>query len=156
VEVAMTTRHELAIRRLKEIGGRHGHVTLEQVKDALPIDEMTSEEIGRIVMQLEEAGVEVRLDDEELLRPRPSSEDGERRVPADVLSGDAAPAPTPIPPSDQRRSTLPPRDAPAGLQEEGPGQDGRGPRRTATRWGLLITVVVLVAAAATLLYALAS
>jgi hypothetical protein len=151
----MTTRHDLAIRRLKEIGGRHGHVTLEQLKDVLPIDEMTSEEIGRVVMQLEEAGVEVRLDEEELLRPRPGSEDGGHRLPADILSGDAAPAPKPILPSGERRPALPPRDAAADRQEEGSGQDDRSLRRPTTRWGFLVAVAVLAAAAA-LLYVLVS
>lgn len=144
-------QHDLAIRQLKEIGGRHGYLTLEQIKNVLPVDEMTPEEIGRAVMQIEEAGVEVRLD-EEFLRPRPGPRD-EDGLPALTLSDDAAAerAP-PLPLGKQPAAPTTPRDAAVGGQAPGHDQD----RRATVRPTLAIVVLLLAAVGAILLYALVS
>ena len=54
---------------LVAIQRRQGHVTLADIKSILPIESMTSEEIGLTIVQLEDAGINIEVD-KELLRPR--------------------------------------------------------------------------------------
>ncbi|MEK0083945.1 RNA polymerase sigma factor region1.1 domain-containing protein [Benzoatithermus flavus] len=143
-------QHDLAIRRLKELGQRQGHVTLDQVKSVLPIDTMTPEELGRVAMQLEDAGVEVQLD-EDLLRPRSSTRE-EVASPSRLLPVDSEPAPMPpAAPSPARAATSPPRDIrpEAGSAEP---RAGRAPRAASTT--VLVTILIAVVVAAILLYVL--
>lgn len=143
-------RHDPAIRRLKEIGGEYGYLTLEQIKSVLPVDEMTPEEIGRVVMQIEEAGVEVRLD-EDLLRPRPGPRD-EEGLPAPALSDDAAAGRRPTPPlGKQPAAPTTPRDAGRGSQDLGRDQGSYAAARP-----ILIVLLLLALVGAILLYVLVS
>jgi hypothetical protein len=57
------------IERLKEIGQQRGHVTLDQIKSVLPIEQMSGEEVGVAMARLESAGIDVQIDPE-FLRPR--------------------------------------------------------------------------------------
>jgi Sigma-70 factor, region 1.1 len=57
------------IERLKEMGRRRGHVTLDQIKSVLPIEQMSGEEVGEAMARLEWAGIDVQIDPE-FLRSR--------------------------------------------------------------------------------------
>ena len=145
-------QHDLAIRRLKEIGEQQGHVTLEQIMDVLPIDDMTPEEIERVVMQLEEAGVEVVLE-EDLLRPRPRLvEDG--NVPFDDTPVDT----TPIVSHSEGKPIVPPAPLAASPASAAPNAGSpsagyaRGLHRTASL--TLVAVLVVIIIGVLLLYAL--
>lgn len=65
------------IERLKKMGRRFGHVTLDQVKSVLPVEQMSSEEIGRAMARLESAGIEVEIDPE-FLRSRTDRRSAEK------------------------------------------------------------------------------
>lgn len=49
---------------LRERGARKGFVTIDDLREALPIDQMNADEIALVVVHLEEAGVSVELDDD--------------------------------------------------------------------------------------------
>lgn len=141
-------QHDLAIRRLRQMGGQHGQVTPDQIKSVLPIDEMTPGELARAMVHLEEAGVEVILE-EDLLRPRPGS--GEERVgaPIDPVLGIPDPERAPT-----VRPALPPASTASSAVFPGAGHDGPGPRhRTAT---LTLVVVLILIVLGVLLHALTS
>lgn len=57
------------IERLKEMGRRRGHITLDQIKSVLPIEQMSGEEVGEAMARLESAGIDVQMDPE-FLRSR--------------------------------------------------------------------------------------
>jgi hypothetical protein len=134
-------RHEPAIRRLQEIGQRQGHLTLEQVKSHLPVDEMTPDEIGGALLRLEEAGVEVELD-EELLRPRPDAGNGPD-VPADSLKLDAEPEPRPPQPVIGRPAAPP---LAAGTSAGSPAPADAQPLRFRLPWPLAAILALVVIA----------
>jgi hypothetical protein len=56
--------------RLVALGLKQGHLTTEDLRDSLPIESMSAEEIALIVVHLEESGVPVELEDS-LLSPNP-------------------------------------------------------------------------------------
>jgi hypothetical protein len=141
--------HEPAIRRLQEIGQRQGHLTLEQVKSLLPVDEMTPDEIGRALLQLEEAGVEVQLD-EDLLRPRPDAGDG-LDSPEASFRLDLEPEPARPAPAGARPAAPPPFEAGASSQAPAAAQ----PLRFRLPWPL-VAILALVAIAVILLVVLVS
>ena len=142
-------QHDPAIRQLKEIGERQGYVTLEQIKSLLPIDTMSQDELGRAVLQLEEAGVEVRLE-EGLLRSRPENWNGEG-FPAHLLHDDTEPEPAQPEPPARRPVPTGAREARAGGRAEAPSLAPDN-RRTAPL--ALFAVLALVVVAVILLYAL--
>lgn len=142
-------QHDLAIRQLRQMAGQHGQVTPDQIKSVLPIDEMTPGELARAMVHLEEAGVEVILE-EDLLRPWPGS--GEERV------GAAPTDPAYGIPDPERAPTVWPAVSPASTAFSadfpGAGHDGPGPRhRTAT---LTLVVVLILIVLGVLLHALTS
>jgi hypothetical protein len=139
-------RHESAIRRLQEIGRQQGHLTLEQVKSLLPVDEMTPDELGRALLRLEEAGVEVELD-EDLMRPRPDASSGPSS-PEPGLRLDTEPEPTRPVPEGARPAAPPSFEAGA----VSPAPAAAQPWRFKLPWPLtailalaLIVVILLVA-----------
>ena len=136
--------YDLAIQRLKQIGGPDGQVTLDQVKSVLPVDEMTPGEIGQVMIRLEEAGVEVCLE-EDLLRPGagPANDDNIAADPTPVAS-DPAVAPTV------------PRAIPSKVAAPHPGTPStdHGPSPRPTARSTLAVVVVLAVLGIILLYAL--
>jgi len=56
--------------RLITLGRERGHLTTEDLRASLPVESMSPEDIALIVIQLEETGVPVELD-ESLLSPDP-------------------------------------------------------------------------------------
>jgi hypothetical protein len=139
----MAMQHEAAIRRLKEIGQGRGYVTLDEVKAALPVETMPPEELGRVVLQLEEAGIEVQLDDD-LLRPRPGGEESapapERLLPLDG-AGEGSVA---TPPSARPASGVPFSPPPTpGTPGAAPGRSGPFLGRAMAMGGVLLALVVL-------------
>lgn len=55
---------DAGLAEIRERGSRRGFVTVEDIRATLPIDEMNADEIAMIVVQLEEAGVSVELDED--------------------------------------------------------------------------------------------
>ena len=49
---------------IREQGKRRGYVTVDDLRSALRIDQLSADELALIVVQLEEAGVPVELDEE--------------------------------------------------------------------------------------------
>jgi Sigma-70 factor, region 1.1 len=49
-------------RRLLELGKQQGRLTAEDLRQALPIDQMSIDEISRVLVRLEDAGVSVEID----------------------------------------------------------------------------------------------
>lgn len=116
-------RREAALQRLLAIGRQRGHVTLEEVKAALPVAEMGAEELGRAMLRLEEAGVEVRLEGD-LLRPRPGSEAAD--PPPVTLPPGAEPAPARAPPMAAPGAPFEPPPRPGGPVPLPPDGGGAG------------------------------
>jgi MFS superfamily sulfate permease-like transporter len=58
-----------AVDRLIQLGRRQGGLEIEDIRQALPIDTMTIEELADVVARLEEAGISVEID-AALLTPR--------------------------------------------------------------------------------------
>ena len=50
------------LRELAALGQLRGSLTIEDIRDALPIDLMTEDDVVRVVAYLEEKGVEVLVD----------------------------------------------------------------------------------------------
>lgn len=57
------------LRELATLGQLRGALTIEDIRDALPIDRMTEDEVGRAVAYLEEKGIEVVVDPSLLIGP---------------------------------------------------------------------------------------
>ena len=57
------------VDRLIQLGRRQGGLEIEDIRQALPIDTMTIEELADVVARLEEAGISVEID-AALLTPR--------------------------------------------------------------------------------------
>src|SRR6185295_12393604 len=58
-----------AVDRLMQLGRRRGGLEIDDIRQALPIDTMTIEEVADVVARLEEAGISVDID-AGLLTPR--------------------------------------------------------------------------------------
>lgn len=140
-------RHELAIRRLMQMAGPHGQVTLDQIKSVLPIDEMTPEEIGRVIMQLEQAGVEVQLDEDLLHLGSGPANDDNVVVNSTPVAPDLMAAPRVSPTAS---SAAPTRNA----NPSEPAHASDPPRRPAFLMPALVVALVLLGVA--LLYAVLS
>ena len=79
------TLDTVTMRRLAAIQHRRSRVTLAEIESILPIDSMTSEEIGQTMAQLEEAGIDIEFD-KELLRRRIDSQHSDARTVTDPRS----------------------------------------------------------------------
>lgn len=51
-----------AIDRLMQLGRRRGGLEIDDIRQALPVDTMTVEELADVVARLEEAGISVEID----------------------------------------------------------------------------------------------
>ena len=51
-----------AVDRLMQLGRRRGGLEIDDIRQALPIDTMTIEELADVVARLEEAGISVEID----------------------------------------------------------------------------------------------
>jgi hypothetical protein len=58
-----------AFDSLVQLGRRQGGLTIDDIRQALPIDDMTIEEIADMVARLEEVGIPVEIDAGLLTRP---------------------------------------------------------------------------------------
>jgi hypothetical protein len=87
--------------RLVEMGRRRGALQSDDLRQALPVDTMTTEEIVDVVTRLEDAGIAVEIDPA-LLKPR------HRKMPSQVTKTAAVPSPDSArpAPSDGRLSGL--------------------------------------------------
>ena len=61
-----------SLARLVELGRRQGELATQDLREALPIDRMSDEELARTIAYLEDQGVEVTLNPD-LLAPPPRS-----------------------------------------------------------------------------------
>jgi hypothetical protein len=60
--------------RLISLGRERGHLTTEDLRASLPIESMSAEDIAQVVIQLEETGVPVELEESLLSHhPKPAS-----------------------------------------------------------------------------------
>ena len=66
------------IERLKAMARQRGHVTLDQIKSVLPVEQMSAEDVGNAMALLEAAGINVQIDPE-FLRSRADMQSDERR-----------------------------------------------------------------------------
>jgi hypothetical protein len=53
---------DASYRRLLELGKQQGGLTAEDLRQALPIDQMSMDEISRVLVRLEDAGIPVEID----------------------------------------------------------------------------------------------
>lgn len=86
--------------RLLALGRRQGHLTTEDLRRALPIASMEADEIALVVVHLEEAGVNVELDDSLLAGsadPSPVRMDGASILPLSGVTSAPRPPPQPMP-----------------------------------------------------------
>jgi Sigma-70 factor, region 1.1 len=51
-----------AVDRLMQLGRRRGGLEIDDIRQALPIDAMTIEELADVMARLEEAGISVEID----------------------------------------------------------------------------------------------
>ncbi|UEM25160.1 hypothetical protein JL100_035860 (plasmid) [Skermanella mucosa] len=65
------------IHRLAEMGRDRGYVTIDEVNRVLPVDGMSDSELAHALVQLEEAGVSVEIEEELTGRPRYSGDRAE-------------------------------------------------------------------------------
>jgi hypothetical protein len=72
---------ETAFHRLVDMGREQGFVTLDQVKAALPVTDMSQKELAETLDRLERSGVSVELDEDLTHRPRDAGMDGSANMP---------------------------------------------------------------------------
>lgn len=138
------------LSRLLVLGKEQGYVSLDQIKEILPVDEMSSTEIADVIDQLEQADISVEID-KALLVGRGTID----RPPADIRQWEPPPSKRTADPtvskvhslSEQRRSMPGRADA--------TGSTPRGSRAGAFWSGPLfwLPVVILAAIAAVTLIA---
>ena len=71
------------LARLVALGRRKGHLTNQDLEEALPVDTMSPDDIALVVVHLEEAGVSVELEESLLVPAAPSAPMHSK--PADIL-----------------------------------------------------------------------
>ena len=86
------------LRRLIALGQQKGRLSPEDLLAGLPVDRMSAEDIALVVLEIEEAGVPVELEETLTMLARPM----ERRPMPDPVA--LAPAPPSPPPSGAIRS----------------------------------------------------
>ncbi|MGE7415729.1 RNA polymerase sigma factor region1.1 domain-containing protein [Methylobacterium tarhaniae] len=127
--------------RLVALGRSRGGLTPDDLRQALPVDRMSAEDIAMVLIELEEAGVPVDPD-EALLQPgRPLPPSGAFRLP-DPPAPAAAPAPAPEAPA---AVTAPPAPSP---RRAAPGPARGGAHRAVVWAGLAALVLALAVLAA--------
>lgn len=117
------------IDRVLAIGRERGSLTVSELNRLLPVERMAPEEIALLIARLEDAGIPVELDDDELTRPAPGRPSPETPPAVDL----APPPPEPV--------AAPPRPVAAGPLA---GTGGAASRRARLPgWPLLLVVLVL-------------
>jgi hypothetical protein len=144
---------DVAFRRLVDLGRDKGFVTLDQVKEALPIDRMGQRELAETLDRLEQSGVSVELDEELTARPRNGGGDGASEM-ADFRLPDPQDAEgdrvVPLRPRQAvgTGAPVPPRGAPSelGVQSEpvGGSVKSTSPTRTVVVLALAVLLLILV------------
>lgn len=117
------------IDRVLAIGRERGSLTVAELNRLLPVERMAPEEIARLIVRLEDAGIPVELDDDELTRPAPGQPSVEVPPAIDL----APPPPEPV--------AAPPRPVAAGPLAGTGGAASRRPRLPG--WPLLFMVLVI-------------
>jgi hypothetical protein len=77
------------IERVLAIGRKRGSLTVAELNRLLPVERMAPEEIARVIARIEEAGIAVEVDDEELTKPAPGQPS--REMPGGVDLGPQPP-----------------------------------------------------------------
>lgn len=128
-----------AFERLIEKGRRRGGLSAEDLRAALPIERMSADDIAMVVLQIEEEGVQVELDDELLARSGALA----RTLPPSVPVLDLPEAREPRREEAQPKQSPAPSQATAALRPTGPVTDlAPSPRSS---WALIIIAAGLVA-----------
>lgn len=81
------------LRELATLGQLRGALTIEDIRDALPIDRMTHDEVARAVAYLEERGIEVLVDPSLMVGPASTREELLHRTTSEVAPRTALPTP---------------------------------------------------------------
>jgi hypothetical protein len=123
--------------RLIGLGRKQGQVTTKDLRESLPVESMSAEEIALIIAQLEESGVAVELE-EGLLSPALRSE------PAARMSAEIIPFPRPAakPRPKPKAFLLPAGPAPVSVQPQPHAGPSRAIHWMAAAAGLLALAVV--------------
>lgn len=131
-----------AVRTLQIIGLRQGRLTAEDLKQVLPVDAMSAERIAQVILRLQDAGIDVEVD-EDLLSPRhPPRPNGPMAGEAVILPADRQ-APAPTPPLTPRGAAEPKPSPP-----EPPAQGGGQRASRAVMTAIILVVIVLAVIAA--------
>jgi hypothetical protein len=120
--------------RLVELGRRRGGLTSEDLRTALPVERMAAEDIALVVLELENAGIDVQVEDHLLARPGSPSPVPE--LPVIDLPGTAPP----------RGEALSPAPTP-GLAQVAPGRPEPATRMASARrasWWFMIAAFALI------------
>ena len=126
--------------RLMETGRAKGGLTNEDLEAALPIGSMSAEDIALVVVQLEDAGIPVELD-ESLLTPRPP---GERiEIPAVEIVRPGKDAAQPVPQRPVTSASVIGTSPPAPAEAK---RHGTAPTRTSLALAGLAVLALLVVA----------
>lgn len=56
--------HDDKLAELQKRGRQRGSLTIEDLRDVLPVDQMSADDIATLLLRLEEAGVSVEIDDD--------------------------------------------------------------------------------------------
>ena len=86
----MTAIDKTSIDRLVALGRKSGRLTTENLRDVLPIEAMSADDLALVVVHLEDAGISVELEDTLLTepkRPPPVPTQGAEIVPLPDRSG---------------------------------------------------------------------
>ena len=128
--------------RLIQLGRRRGGLEIDDIRQALPVDTMTIEELADVVARLEEAGISVEIDPA-LLTPRHRKS----------TLHEAKPTTEPSRPSEQPTTAhvRPSRLASSGNGARANSSRTRGPGRTDVK--MSGTIFVIVAALILLIFA---
>ncbi len=132
------------LSRLVALGRAKGHLTNEDLAEALPIGSMSASDIALVVVHLEEAGIAVELD-ENLLAGRPSG------LPETIRTFEIAlveKAPGMHPPPEPLRDAGSAPELRAAMEPHGPEQ---GPAKSAHKAVIIAGVVALALLALALL-----
>ena len=128
------------LQRLIALGKRKGQLSPEDLFAELPVDCMSAEDIALVVLEIEEAGVPVELEDTLLTLSRPT----EMRPMAEPIALATAPQPLPI-------NSLKLHDHTAAYVSTGPVKLSAGAAADDLPEGARINQIVALASALTLL-----
>jgi len=128
-----------AFERLIEKGRRRGGLSTEDLRAALPIERMNADDIAMVVLQIEEEGVQVELDDELLARSGAPARTPPPAVPVIDLPGVTEPRPS----GADQPQPLAPAQASAALTPAEPVEDMAPSARSS--WVFILIAAGLVA-----------